>query len=200
MNFFVQLDLSTLPEQSKVPARQGLLQLYYCSTDDGSCETWEPFSGTHYIRVTSSGPSLLNPPHGIDPLAKVSVGDWQQFQDAPHPEDHASLGLSINYDFKNNVADVVSTEPRVEATRVSLELNPAETISNSEPGDKLGGWPYWVQGSEYPRCPDCGQQMDLLLQIDSNDNLDYMFGDVGCAHLTYCPRHPSVFAFGWACS
>jgi hypothetical protein len=42
--------------------------------------------------------------------------------------------------------------------------------------------------------------MRLLLQIDSEDHLPVSFGDGGCAHLTYCPKHPKVMAFGWACS
>lgn len=39
----------------------------------------------------------------------------------------------------------------------------------------------------------------MLFQIDSNTNLPYMFGDVGCGILTYCPEHPDVLAFGWDC-
>jgi hypothetical protein len=38
-----------------------------------------------------------------------------------------------------------------------------------------------------------------VFQIDSEDNLPYMFGDVGCAHITQCPEHKEVVAFGWAC-
>jgi hypothetical protein len=42
--------------------------------------------------------------------------------------------------------------------------------------------------------------MHLLFQIDSEDNLPYMFGDAGCGHITQCPKHPHRLAFGWACS
>ena len=51
-------------------------------------------------------------------------------------------------------------------------------------GEKLGGWPMWVQSVEYPSCPECGAEMTLLFQIDSERNLPYMFGDVGCGHIT----------------
>lgn len=40
----------------------------------------------------------------------------------------------------------------------------------------------------------------MLFQIDSEDNIPYMFGDTGCGHITYCEKHPRVLAFGWACS
>ena len=67
-------------------------------------------------------------------------------------------------------------------------------------GDKLAGWPYWVQDVEYPDCPKCGERMRLVFQIDSGDNLPFDFGDVGCGHVTQCTEHKGVLAFGWACS
>ena len=66
-------------------------------------------------------------------------------------------------------------------------------------GDKLLGWPAWVQGIEYPECPVCSDSMKFIFQIDSEDNLDYMFGDVGCAHITQCEKHPERLAIAWAC-
>jgi uncharacterized protein YwqG len=41
--------------------------------------------------------------------------------------------------------------------------------------------------------------MSLVFQIDSNDNLDYMFGDVGCSHVTQCKNHPHQLTIAWAC-
>lgn len=199
MSFFVQLDLSDLPEEFGFPQRRGVLQMFYCSTDDGMCETWAAFTGTQFIRVAPPTSNLLTPPPGVEPLAEKSVTGWSPFQDEPHPEEHETLGLSVDYDFKRNIVDVQCAEPFIEAKGVGLELEPQETISNSAPGDKLGGWPYWVQSAEYPYCPECQTQMELLLQLDSNDNLDYMFGDLGCGHITYCPEHANIFAFGWAC-
>ena len=66
-------------------------------------------------------------------------------------------------------------------------------------GDKLAGYPAWAQGIEYPDCPICRETMRLLFQIDSEDNLLYMFGDVGCGHITQCKMHKEQLAFGWAC-
>ena len=47
--------------------------------------------------------------------------------------------------------------------------------------------------------PAVSAQMRLVFQIDSNDHLLFMFGDLGCGHLTQCPTHEDVLAFGWAC-
>ena len=77
---------------------------------------------------------------------------------------------------------------------------PAEEIASSEPGDKLAGWPAWVQGVEYPNCPRCGRRMAHVFQVDSEDHVPFMFGDAGCGHITQCPEHKEVVAFGWACS
>jgi uncharacterized protein YwqG len=41
--------------------------------------------------------------------------------------------------------------------------------------------------------------MHLVLQLDSDDSIPHMFGDVGCGHVTQCSEHPDVLAFGWAC-
>ena len=51
-------------------------------------------------------------------------------------------------------------------------------------GDKLYGWPGWVQGVEYPSCTKCSKPMELVMQLDSEDNIPFMYGDAGCAHLT----------------
>lgn len=52
---------------------------------------------------------------------------------------------------------------------------------------------------EYPNCLICGERMRLVFQVDSNDNLPFMFGDLGCGHITQCKYHKNQVAFGWAC-
>jgi len=200
MSFFVQLAFEEFPAESSFPFKDGVLQVFYCSTDDGSCETWAPFSGTHALRVVPSNPNLVSLPPEIEALPRARVTGWSPFEDSPHPEEHESLGVAFSYDFKKNRVDVHCQDPVVDLTGLDIDLNVAEAISSSEPGDKLGGWPYWVQGAEYPACPNCEEKMQLLLQIDSEDNLKYMFGDVGCAHITYCPKHLDILAFVWACA
>lgn len=75
----------------------------------------------------------------------------------------------------------------------------ADTPRAPKEKDKLFGFPYWVQGPEYPHCPDCGDEMRLVMQLDSDDHLPYSFGDAGCGHLTQCAEHGDRLAFGWAC-
>ncbi|HBL10742.1 MAG TPA: molybdate metabolism regulator, partial [Cyanobacteria bacterium UBA11162] len=67
-------------------------------------------------------------------------------------------------------------------------------------GDKLAGYPLWVQGMEYSGCPICHEPMRQVFQLVSEDNLPYMFGDVGIGHVLQCQTHKEQLAFIWACS
>jgi uncharacterized protein YwqG len=84
-------------------------------------------------------------------------------------------------------------EDEVEEIIYTEELRP--TLQ----GDKLFGFPYWVQSIEYPNDRETGTRMELLFQIDSEDNLPYMFGDVGVGHITQSPDNENELTFAWAC-
>lgn len=66
-------------------------------------------------------------------------------------------------------------------------------------GDKLGGWPCWIQNVSYPECEICGAPLRPVFQFESNENLPYAWGDNGVAHLTQCKKHKDVIGFDWAC-
>jgi hypothetical protein len=128
--------------------------------------------------------------------ARRIVG-WTESIDLPHPSEHEELGLAYVYGRAEGT--------RLECAELGLSFDNinddelAENLAMAQSGDKLGGWPYWVQNVEYPSCPTCGERMRLVFQIDSEDNVPFMFGDTGCGHITQCPAHKDVVAFGWAC-
>ncbi len=198
MRFFLQVDLDALPPGA--PGRgTGLLQLFYCSRDDGKCETWSPFSGTHLVRILKGSGAETAAPPDVETFPAGFIEGWAAEVDAPDPQEHEPLGIVYDYDFRAKSVTVRCAEFGIELPALSFDLSPAETISTASAGDKWGGWPNWVQGVEYPACPECAKPMRLLLQVDSEDNVPYMFGDVGCGHITQCPEHTDVLAFGWAC-
>ncbi len=41
--------------------------------------------------------------------------------------------------------------------------------------------------------------MDIVVQIESEDNVPYMWGDAGVAHVSVCPRHLEFAVMSWAC-
>lgn len=173
LNFFLQLSLESLP--NKLDCGEDLLQMFYCT----HCDDWRPFSSAHLVRLVqpqSIGNASLTPPVNNLPAKKIVA--WEAFGEYPTYVEWDDLNIPVQ------VSDMVA-----EAVEDML----------AKEGDKLAGWPNWVQWVEYPSCPRCNKRMRLVFQLDSNDNLDFMFGDAGCGHITQCPEHKDVLAFGWAC-
>ncbi len=195
MSFFLQLDLSALPER----AEPGLLQLFYCSVDDGDCEVWVPFSDATRVRIVSGELERREAPDGVTTFPEKSITGWKQVVDRPNPQDHHDLGVRYEYDFQAGEVRIVCPDIDFDVAGLDIEACSAEAISTAREGDKLFGWPHWIQGAEYPACPECGARMEVLLQIDSEDNIPYMFGDSGIGHITRCATHPNVVTFAWAC-
>lgn len=183
LQFFIQLNLGELPESIRDDFGNGLLQMFYCISEEPlcevECEAFFPFAESVIIRIIQpedeAFSSRILPPENLFP-PKLIIG-WQEVEDYPNSEEGESLDIELEdseweFLYEKNYPQV---------------------------GDKLAGYPAWVQGIEYPNCPLCGERMQLLFQLDSEDNLPYMFGDVGCGHITQCKRHKEQLAFGWAC-
>lgn len=183
MQLFVQLDARDLPAPGARVLEGGLLQFFYCiSSDppcDAECEAWAPGARSTLVRLIArddvAGGTAAVPERGMFPEKRI-VG-WTEHPDYPTWEEASELGVALTDEESDALAD--AGFPLV--------------------GEKLLGWPFWVQGIEYPGCPDCGERMEVLFQIDSEQHLPYMFGDSGVGHVTQCPRHRNRLAFGWAC-
>jgi uncharacterized protein YwqG len=199
---FLQLDLGDLPEELGQRFGMGLLQLFYCTRDDCQGEGgWEPFADDlSRVRVVQPTRPILmtSAPRRERHLPAKQIVGWTRFTDLPTPCEHDELGLKTTYDFEAGTLRLECPELDFDLTN-RMDDCPAEEIAISERGDKLAGWPGWVQGVEYPYCPRCGHRMLHLFQLDSEDNIPFMFGDVGCGHITQCPEHKEIVAFGWAC-
>ena len=184
LQLLVQLDAATLPEAARGDYGEGLIQLFYCTSQEPlceiDCEAFAPFSESVVARlVVPEGVPEAEAPgiEGAFPPRRI-VG-WEAEDDYPHPEEaEARLGVALT----------------------DAEADAAWESGYPGVGDKLAGWPAWVQGIEYPECPRCGREMALVFQIDSEDHLPIVFGDMGTGHLTQCPEHKDVLAFGWACT
>lgn len=182
MQLFLQLDMSLIPEKKS----DGLVQLFYCtSVEPKHCEVdhdgWEPFSQNAIRRLIHvDGPSAQIK-YDIDELFPENrISGWERVDDYPDWEERSELGIgSDTYE----ISDLM--EEREEG--------------NTKGGDKLFGWPLWVQGTEYPSDRTTGSTMELLFQIHSEDNLPFMFGDLGTGHLTQSPDNQEELGFGWAC-
>jgi uncharacterized protein YwqG len=182
MQLFLQLNLQDLPKPLLGEFGEGLLQMFYCTNSEPACEVdceaFFPFAKSELLRVIQpkGEPQEIDEALPVDSFPARTITGWKELNDYPNWEEAEQLGLELSDD-------------EIEAMEDYYPIS----------GDKLGGWPNWVQGVEYPACPSCGETMRLVFQLDSEDNLPYMFGDVGCGHITQCKTHKEQVAFGWAC-
>ena len=55
---------------------------------------------------------------------------------------------------------------------------------------RVGGAPSWVQSADYPACPDCQEDMDFVMQLDSGlpqaDGGEWLWGSGGCNYTFWC--------------
>jgi uncharacterized protein YwqG len=63
----------------------------------------------------------------------------------------------------------------------------------------IGGYPRFVQGAVLPHCPQCQQDMEFFAQIDSEEQADMMWGDLGVIYLFRCAVHRGVFKMRLQC-
>jgi hypothetical protein len=183
MALFLQLDLSTLPEETWGMLGDGLLQMFYCVSRDNCVITREglsPFSPYQLLRR-------------IDPRQGAPAAQ-------PAPLDRFLYARTIEY--WKPIEDYPST---YELQELGFELDDATSDAlfhrglTAQQRDKLFGWPAWVQHVDYPKCRICGRALRLIFELESWQNLFYSFGDSGCGQITGCPDHPDELAFFWQC-
>jgi hypothetical protein len=190
MALFLQLDERELPAAAPRFFGKGVLQLFYCVSEDPLCEAeaeaFVAFSPSTRVRVV--------PPHdvarlqtGTQPVEPMGpslpcrlITSWLSGEDFPSHMELKRLGLK-----------------RSDAVMKALDkLFPTSA-------DKLGGWPYWKTYVCYPKCPTCESEMDLIFQIEAHKNLARGFGPAPCAYVFGCSGaveapHAPQLGFGWA--
>jgi hypothetical protein len=95
---------------------------------------------------------------------------WTEASDLPGPGDLTALALDAK-------------EQRLAADERSRD------------GDKLGGYPCWIQHPTAPDCPTCHAPMHFVFQLSAR-LVD--FGDSGLGYLHQCGKHPAKLAFSWS--
>ena len=205
LQLFLQLNLDQTPRELHGKFGEGLIQVVYCTDEDceydGSNELgyiWEAFSNRHFLRLINNDPNISNPaqiPEKYFP-AKQIIG-WENHDDFPDPyEWEEKYGINMQCDF-GDVFEARVICPEFELTFSSTELNFKKHIGLAIGADKLSGYPHWVQDPRYPSCPKCQATMEFIFQIDSEQDLPYMFGDMGVALITQCPEHKDILALSW---
>lgn len=63
----------------------------------------------------------------------------------------------------------------------------------------VGGYPHYVQGQVQAKCGKCKQEMEFFAQIDSEDQANLMWGDMGSVYLFRCKEHQDQFHLELQC-
>ncbi|CAD5989492.1 Galectin-9 [Planktothrix tepida] len=209
MQLFLQLNLGELPEPVREEFGTGLLQLFHCI----GCNSEADYElGTIYygrvpylirkVRIrlvqpvgngsTPPLPEINGEAYGTH-FPALTITDWREIEDYPDLDDLVALVYGFEQVQEDHFWDEV-------VRRLGLDdLDEYDEVYPTDNGDKLGGYPRWVQGMECPGCPVCHAPMRQVFQLASRKNLSYMFGDMGIAHVLQCRTHKDQFAFVWAC-
>ncbi len=167
MPLFVQLDLAEVPSIES----SDIFQLFYCNSKDPLCEVDqimidEPI--THLLRVIPRDQKQYKetkPPILEHPITPKQIVEFIEKKDQPHLEDLI--------DFYK----VIDKQPRCQTK------------------DKVGGWPSWDQVPDWPKCTTCNpeeENMELLLQLNSDKSVAHRWGDDGMAHVLWCTKHKEL--------
>ncbi|MGG6239524.1 pentapeptide repeat-containing protein [Nodosilinea sp. AN01ver1] len=220
MRFFFQVNLQDIPEELNQNFGAGILQFFYCTYEtriehdhpipsktftygnlltgnakhiehkscEDDCLGYMPFAENQLVRIIqpTETPAVFEIPETVYNLSMLRreefparlIVDWQRVNDYPDYEEILDQGIDFEHDDFVFMHDSGLYHHR----------------------DKLAGWPNWVQDVEYPDCPICQQQMNqLIFQLVSDDNIPYLWGDMGTGYVLQCPTHKDQVTFLWQC-
>jgi Domain of unknown function (DUF1963) len=176
MHLVMQLDLATLPAAMREVGDTGLLQFFACTSSKPLCEVdteaFFPQSGAKKPKAKLA--RVVRPEGTCGSPAKAPDLDR-----APEPK--AITGWTACEDFPQSARE----------TDVEVDDAVGEALYDAcEGGDKLGGWPKWIQDLEYPSCPDCGEEMkSFVYQLTSDAENGCSYCGDGVAYVCQCPTH-----------
>ena len=229
MRFFFQLNLGQVPHNLQGKFGSGILQLFYCVNCDDYAP-FSPSNLVRIIHPQGkpaeyeiphfkdnwSDDSLVRSSDGQFP-AKIIV-NWKEITDYPHWEDAESAGVTLTDEELKIILSASDTEESElddfsylndEEREFNLLWQKSEIVHQvmyeagmffPSRGDKLAGYPRWVQDPEYPNCPVCDRLMNqLIFEFASDDNIPYLWGDVGTGYFVQCPEHKEQVTFLWQC-
>lgn len=179
MPLFVQIDITEIPNAERFgigeEGRRGLLKVFYCT--DPSCEYESggfPFQKNRRVVLNVASSRKRKRSDEAGALATVPIIGYREERDFPNWEEK-------------------TLSNRVE--------KPLEIFRDYSPvsRDKIGGWPAFLQGARYPKCSECQKDMQMILQINSEEHVGWAFGDMGRAYVMQCPTHRRNLTLQWDC-
>ncbi|MFO0856898.1 MAG: DUF1963 domain-containing protein [Phycisphaerales bacterium] len=189
MPLFVQLNIDSLPADARSQCPDvlhgKLLQFFYCTNDECNNQDFGAFAGNMLVRFVAVENTQFEVSDSEEVFLPKVIEAWKAVSDVPYLNE---AYVHVHLDEDQKLAD--DYDDYCNALIAPLLHS----------GDKLLGWPDWIQDVSYPNCAVCGKTMQYLVQIRSKDNVDYMFGDAGIGHICVCPKHIDKPSFYWSCT
>ncbi len=212
MHFIMQINFSQVPEETRISNGDCLLQMWYCVREcnfDAS-NRLDPTARSNLVRITllvGEAPSVNAPDCGASQViggtfpAKRIVGWEKQREEFLDISQWDSL---LPADLREKIYEIID-----------FNLDPVKNWMNPEKGDKLGGWARLHERNAVPKCPFCASEMQLIFQIQSEDNLPYLWRprfpngtslgrprttahiSKGTGYITQCQIHRDQVTFTW---
>jgi uncharacterized protein YwqG len=188
LELFVQLNLQELPKELGI-TNKGLMQFFLCP----NCLEMSPGSNGN-IRH----PLIMN---GVSSKTRIIENfNIEPNKDINHnslfPEKTIVNWKNIGYEYPDYLEDYQEKHPEL---IFEMGKVPNEWTYENFGGDKIGGYPSFCQFPMYPECKECGNPMKHIIQIASDYNIPYNFGDGGIAHIYFCEKQIENIGFHWDC-
>lgn len=184
---------ATLPFVAQFRADGALFTFFYCF----DCFPWgltDETTGEWIVRRYPN-PDMtrlveISPGDDHDDLVSACAVDQETVRVLPDWEGIDSANASVS-----PLCNQINSDGPWEAYEAGLSR--AEALDDY--ATLVGGYPRFVQNEATPTCTECGERMQFLAQIDSEDEADLMWGDVGLVYLFECPGHPQHFVLELQC-
>ena len=179
MVLLLQLDPAALPDGAPLTGK-GPLQVFHCGKHD--CDYGDT---TH-----SPGGTGVLLRMGL-PKPKVADKEKKPKKEKPKPVAKGQASRIVGWKKGFDLPGAADAE------ELKLDAKEARLMAaqRSRDGDKLGGYPNWIQSPNCPSCPSCGEPMKFVVQLSAR-LVD--FGDSGLGYVHQCAKHPAKLAFSWS--
>lgn len=201
MNFVLQLNIETLPEEWKAKLGSRGLLLFFHSDEYNTMEIGKNQNSnavmSHVVIVDIGEPGGLREfPLGLDIAnSALVITSWQTVSDHPWVAEENLPGLQELEAFSEVDTNLFDENLLIENPNLAVSAFHIWSC------DKLGGWPKWEQGNE-TMVDRNGQPMMFIYQVSGDGLLD-KFPDVdfpvyGQGHIFYSPDTGELY-HQWAC-
>ncbi len=177
MTLYLQLLRADVPPAWRRVFASDLVQLFMCDSECQANYGWAAFAPSTCARHVADDTAHAARAHHAEPYPEQWIVGWDERVDYPATED---IRLEV---------------PDADSLEVGEEFRERGDVTLA--GEKLGGWPCFIQAAERPTCK-CGTTMEPFFQIDSNRALPTGFGDTGVGWLSSCSKCLAL-TFTWQC-